>query len=367
MQETLIFHGKELPTNVGVSSIRETIERVRKMADRWTLGQYKFTINPNKYGEQATMVGDTVVMLDGTVISQPTAMKEEYKLSSIFYQNRPIIKNTVSVPNLGGIEYKNGMYYVLNNTSKTIDVYTTNFSFVKSLAIIVNPIGTENFTSFDITSTENIYAIKSDLVTDYLYKVAGATVTPIQVPSSVSGRVKGVEYDEISGNLWLITDTNTLYKTNINFTVFTTVTMPPINPAKGYRGMTMVGLNMLVISFNSDNMNGVYFVDTSNGYICNYFSLPDYADISDVTFNGTDYIFSTSVGNKLLYTNGNTLLLDIYNLENEIRSNGFLSMVDDMGVTRRVTVSDYRIERMEGSLQKYSIDISVTKVNRGIS
>jgi hypothetical protein len=42
-------------------------------------------------------------------------------------------------------------------------------------------------------------------------------------------------------------------------------------------------------------------------------------------------------------------------------------MVDDMGVTRRVTVSDYRIERMEGSLQKYSVDISVTKVNRGIS
>jgi hypothetical protein len=113
-------------------------------------------------------------------------------------------------------------------------------------------------------------------------------------------------------------------------------------------------------------MVGAMFVDMSNGYICNTFSLPDYTEVSDIAYDGKNYVFSTYAGNKLLYTNGNTLHLDLYNLENQIRNYGFLSMVDDMGVSRRLTVSEYRIERQEGSLEKYSVDISAIKVNRGV-
>jgi hypothetical protein len=340
------------------------IERVNKMQDRWKLGNYTFTINPNKYTEQVSVVGDIITTLNGTVISQPTMLKEEYSLSSIFYQNRPKVIQQVSMPNLGGIKYVNGKYYVLNNTTKKVDVYTANYTLSKSISLLSTTPNGENFIAFDVQSDETVWAVQRS-TPDIVYKVVGATITKTNFNSSY-GSIKGIKYDSSALDLWIITDKNVLSLfTYPAWSQVKYLNLPIIAPnLLGYNGMDIIN-GYLVVSFVSDDISGAYHIDLTSGSICNVFSLPDLMQINDITYDGTNFVFSTQTGNQLVYTNGNTLSLDVYNLENEIRTKGYLDMIDDMGVKRRMTVNHYNIERQEGSLTKYSVDIQAVKVDRG--
>jgi hypothetical protein len=360
----LISHGKELPTNSrGFPPYVEKLERVTKMADRWKLGNYTFTINPNTYGEQVSLVGDTVVTLDGTVIIQPTTTTEEYNLSSIFYQNRPRVVSQVSMPNLSGIKFVSGKYYVLNNTTKKVDVYNSNLSLSKSITITATPNG-ENFVAFDVELDETLWVVQSS-TDDIVWKVAGGTGTVTKATFN-PGRgldITGIKYN--NGSMWIVSGT-TIYNTNTSLSILKTLTLPYISPANlAYRGMEIVN-GYLVVSFVGNTESGVYHIDMNSGFICNSFALPDYSQIVDVTYDGNSFIFATFNTNQLIYTNGNTLMLDLYSLEKEIKTKGFIDMIDDMGIKRRIAISDYNIERLEGSLAKYSVDIQATKVNRGV-
>lgn len=329
------------------------------MANRWKLGNYTFTINPNSYGEQVSLVGDTVFTLDGTVITQPTSTTEEYSLSSVFYQNRPRVVSQISMPNLSGIKYVNGKFYVLNNTTKKVDVYNSNLTFSKSLTIATTPNG-ENFVAFDVQSDETIWAVEVGATNDIVWKVISGVATK----TTFSGHIVGIKYD--GTYLWVVSGT-TLYKFNTSFVQQNSLTLPYISPVNvSYRGIDIVK-GYLVISFSGDTDSGAYHIDMSNGFICNSFTLPDYTEIIDVTHDGNNFIFATFNTNQLIYTNGNTLMLDVYLLEGEIKTKGFIDMIDDMGVKRRIAVSNYDIERQEGSLAKYSVNIKAIKVNRGVN
>lgn len=336
------------------------------MSDRWKLGNYEFVINPRNYGEQVNVVGDTVVTLGGNVISQPTTLAESYSMTSTFYQNRPKITNIVSVPNLGGVELLSGNYYILNNTTKKIDVYNSNLSsLTKSVSLVTTPNG-EDFKAFDVQSDGTIWAVEAKGSTDILHKITPTGTMTTSNFTSLTGRVVGIKYD--SGNFWVVTSGgNTLYQLDSLLQVQLYLTLPYMNPSKlGYEGITLVN-GYIVVAFNNTEETGAYFIDSTNGNICNAFTLPDYIEVTDVAYNGTSYIFSTRNGNQLYYTNGNTLLLDIHNLEKEIKTKGFISMVDDMGVSRRVMVKDYNVDRLEGFLQRYDITINAYKVDRGIA
>lgn len=331
------------------------------MSDRWQLGNYQFVINPNSNNEQMTVVTDNVITLGGNIISQPTVLKEEYTLSSIFFQGMPKVTSTVSISHASGVEMLSGNYYVLNSTTKNVDVYNTNYSLLKSIAL-VSPSNGENFTSFDVQSNETIYAVEDAVSSQILHTVTSTTKT-LKTIIGLNGNVQGIKYD--NGNLWLVTSTSMLYKTDTSFRVLASMNLPYISSNNlGYKGMTMVN-GYLVISFNSSDMTGAYHIDTSTGNIVNAFSLPTYTQITDVVFNGNSFVFTTNT-NQFVYTNGNTLLVDIYTLEKQIKSNGFLSLIDDMGVNRRVTVSQYSIERQSTALQMYNVSITAVKVDRGI-
>lgn len=331
------------------------------MSDRWQFGSYTFVINPNKYGETVSYVGDNALTLNGNLISMPTVTQEVYTLSSTFYQGLPKIISQVSVPNGSGVKLLSGNYYILNNITKKVDQYNSNFGLIKSITIPLS--GGSNLLSFDIASNGSIYAVDDAVGGQHLYTVPTSGSTTISTIRNVGGKTVGVKYD--SGNLWLTTDSRMLYETNMSFSILNQLSLPYIEPQYlQYKGMEIVG-NYIVQTFNSSDMTGAYHIDKYTGIIANAFSLPSYTPVLDVTYDGKNFIFMTQTGSQLLYTNGNTLLADIYTLESNIRNNGGLYMTDDMGVTRDIAVSSYNIDRVDGYLQMYNIDLQVNKIDRG--
>lgn len=332
------------------------------MSDRWQFGNYTFVINPNKYSENINYIGDNALTLNGTLISMPTLMQEQYTLSSTFYQGLPKVTSQVSVPNGSGVKLLSGNYYILNNTTKKIDQYNSNFSLIKSTTVPLS--GGTNVMTFDIASNGTIYAIDDSAGGQHLYAIptsGSATISTIKNIGSSSA--VGIKYD--SGNLWLVSDQRTLYQTDITFNVMKQLSLPYIDPQYlKYKGLEIVG-NYLVLSFNSADMTGAYHIDKSTGIIANAFSLPSYTPVVDVTYDGKNFIFMTQTGSQLIYTNGNTLLSDIYTLESNIRNNGYIYMIDDMDIEKKVTVSNYSIDRVDGHLQMYNVDLTVSKIDRG--
>jgi hypothetical protein len=162
----------------------------------------------------------------------------------------------------------------------------------------------------------------------------------------------------------MVDTSGVLFQTDMNFNINMQVTLPYIDPQYiGYRGMEIVG-NYLVVTFNNSDINGAYHIDRTTGIIANAFGVPTNPKVYDVTYDGQNFVFLTS-NNQLIYTNGNTLLADIYTIESNIRNNGYLYMTDDMGVQKKVAVANYTIDRMDGYLTMYDIQLTVTKIDRG--
>lgn len=329
------------------------------MSDRWQLGSYTFVINPNGNNENISYVGDNAIALDGTLVAMPTARQEQYSFSSVLFQGMPKITNQITMPNGIGIEVISGNYYSLNNTNKRIDKYDSNFSLLGSTIVGANT--GVNLIAFDVKS-DGSFLVVDDATSQTLYTVTSGNTGKATI-TGLDGSVQGLK--NYNGYYWMITSNNTLYQTDTSFNIINSVSLPYISPDKtGYRGMT-ISNGYLVVSMNNSDMTGAYHIDMSNGNIVNAFSLPNYIEIYDVAYDGNSFIFITKNNNQLLYTNGNTVMVDIYNIENNITNNGFLYMVDDMGVKRKITVGSYSIERQDGFMQKYNINLNVTKIDRG--
>lgn len=330
------------------------------MSDRWQLGSYTFVINPNKYGETVSVIGDNAVSLNGNTISMPTVLQEQYNFSSTLYQGLPKIMSQVSVPHGAGIKMLSGNYYILNNSTEGVDQYNPNFSLIKSVS--VGSQAGSQLTSFDIGPDGTIYAVDNAITQD-LHIVTPAIVNTSRAIVGLSGNITGIKYD--NGYYWFVTDQQILYKTDTNINIINQLNLPYIQPQYlKYRGMTIVG-NYLVLSFNSSDMTGAYHIDRTTGIIANAFSLPSYIPVVDVEYDGKNFIFMTNTGSQLIFTNGNTLLADIYTIESNIRNNGYLYMIDDMNVTRKISVGSYTIDRVDGHLQMYNISLQVSKIDRG--
>lgn len=329
------------------------------MSDKWKFGSYTFVINPNSNSENINYIGDNAVSLNGTVISMPTVRQEQYSFSSIFFQGMPRILNQVSIPNGIGIEILSGNYYVLNNSNKRIDKYNTNFSLLGSTSVSVS--GNANLLSFDIKN-DGSFVVVDDATNQTLYRISSSGNTNSSI-TGLDGTVQGIK--AYNGYYWMVTSNDTFYQTDESLNIINHVSLPYIASDKfGYRGMT-VSNGYIVVSFNASDIVGAYHIDKDTGNIVNAFSLPSYIEVYDVAYDGQNFIFSTRNNNQLVYTNGNTVLADVYTLENNIRNNGYLYMIDDMDVTRKVSVSNYSIERKEGFAQMYDVSITVNKIDRG--
>lgn len=327
------------------------------MSDRWKLGSYTFEINPSDYSENITIVGDNAVTLGGFIVSQPTLVKEEYSFSSTFWQGNPRILNTVSMPNGSGIKMLSGNYYVLNNSTKKIDVYNTGYSSLKHISVSGN-----NLTSFDVAPVETCYVVENLSSSQILHTVTSSTQSTKTI-SGLSGNVTGIKF--YNNNLWMVTDKDILYNTDMNFKILNSVNLPSISPNYlGYRGLG-IGGSYLLVTMNTSDMSGVYHIDMSTGSIVNAFSIPTMMNLLDVVYDGTNFIFINDQ-NQLVFTNGNTVLADIYTIDNQIKTSGTLTMVDDMGVNRTITVSQFNPQRVDGYMQMYKVDITGTKVDRGV-
>lgn len=323
--------------------------------ERWQLGSYAFAINPNSYSEGLTYVGDNAVSLDGTVVSMPTVVEEQYNFGSTVWQGSPKVLSQVSVSNGSGVEIVSGNYYILNNNTHNIDEYNSNLSFIKSISLGV----TYKTNAFDVAPNGVIYGTDGS----NLYTVSGGTTTFKNMGSSFSGQAQGMKYN--NNNLWFATSSNMLYQTDMNLNVINSVSLPTIaSNFLGYQGMTMIG-DYLIVSFNSSDMTGAYHIDINTGNIVNAFSLPTYNPILDVAYDGKNFIFITQSGSQLITTNGNTVLVDLYTIEQNIKQNGYIYMIDDMNVKKQVTVNNYQIDRVDGYLTMYNITIQATKVDRG--
>jgi hypothetical protein len=330
------------------------------VSEKWQLGSYTFTINPNKYGEGYTYVGDNAVSLDGTVISMPTTIQEQYNFSSTLYQGNPKLISQVSMPNAVGVKLLSGNYYVANNSTKKIDQYNSNFGLIKSYNTGAG--SGNNLLALDIAPNGTLYALEDLVGGQYLHTITSTTGNTSKTVTNMSNKIEGIKYD--NGNLWMVDTSGVLFQTDMNFNINMQVTLPYIDPQYiGYRGMEIVG-NYLVVTFNNSDINGAYHIDRTTGIIANAFGVPTNPKVYDVTYDGQNFVFLTS-NNQLIYTNGNTLLADIYTIESNIRNNGYLYMTDDMGVQKKVAVANYTIDRMDGYLTMYDIQLTVTKIDRG--
>lgn len=330
------------------------------MSKKWKLGGYEFSINPNKYGEKIKIVGDTAISLDGTVISQPTSISTTYNMSSVFFQHRPRINSEVNLGEYVGIEYAGGFLYTLDNTNNTIKKYSKNLSSIEESKQLLD----NDYICFDIDYQNNI-AWVVDVYSEIHGISMDGSVSDVHYATSVVGSIVGIKL--LGGFVWVVTRSSLLYKLNKdNMSIISGVDLPNIEYIDvGYRGMTAED-NFLIITFNNKEHSGVYYIDSDNGNIVNTFFISKDVKFYDVSYDGRFFVFMKYEEDKILYINGNTVLLDLYIFEREIKKKGFLDFKDDMGVTKRVVVDDYSISRMEGNLNKYKVNISATKVDRGV-
>lgn len=328
------------------------------MKRNWKLGDYTFTINPNGYSEQIEVVGDNAVTLDGTIISQPTLTKETYDIKSVFFQYRPRILSDIYIAKASGIEFVNNLLYVLNKEDSVVDVYSKNLASKKKSITLPPEIPIDSITSFDVDKNEKV--VLAD--TNNVYTLVSGVVSTVSV-NNILGDISGLKL--IGSYIWIVTSSFYLYKLSpSDMTVINFLRLPDISyMSYGYNGLTYYD-SYIIIPFTGNDSSGVYYVDISNGAIVNNFELPYKFDINDIAYNGDEFLFLSSDKTVKISTK-NTVLSDLYELEMQIKGRGYLDLIDDMDVRSRVMVNDYSISRDETSLKKYTVNLSVTRIDRG--
>lgn len=323
---------------------------------KWKYGSYQFTINPNAQSSQIDLVGDVARTLSGALISQPTALQESYSVSSVFYQHRSQPVSQVSLPNASLFESYSGNFYALNKTNSRIDVY--NELFVSNSSISLSAVTNSNYGAFD--TQPNYIWVASD--------------------NSSYGQLETITYSGVSGSTYVLSTGNAIIPSGLeilNSYVYvlrptgkidkyrssdlgyvTTLTLPS---GVNYYGMTSDGTYLIV--GNNDNYSKIYHVDPSSGTIVNQIAFNEILSISDVAYDGNR--FYNLSGTNLQVIKGNTVDLDVINIRNQITSYKYVDLIDDMGVTTRVTASDFSTNRKIGYDHYYEVSMNISKVNRG--
>src|SRR5437764_8408351 len=160
------------------------------VSEKWQLGDYTFTINPNKYGEGYNFIGDNVVTLYGTVISMPTVVQEQYNFSSTLYQGMPRLLNQVSMSNGVSVKLLSGNYYVANNSTKKIDKYSSNFILLSSTS---TGITSANLLALDVVPSGTMYVLDDLVGGQTLHTVSSSGSATTKVLSNISGEAQGIK------------------------------------------------------------------------------------------------------------------------------------------------------------------------------
>jgi hypothetical protein len=332
------------------------------MLERWRLGDYEFRVNPNRAGQRIQMVGDTVKTLDGTVISQPSFAKKTYSLESKFYQHRERVIEEVSIVG-DAIEAKGEFIYTFNFQDKIVRRLNKSLSEETILATLTTPLPV----SFDVTTLQDgtpVFWTVEDGAPNKIHKFDETGTLSQSIVVDSAGTVRGIKV--VDDGIWVINSSSELYKVDMSGNNLKYTELPFISYSEvGYKGMTIEG-DYIIVSYTNDGHSGAYHVNMDNGNTVNHFGLKIDAEVQDIAIDGDKYLMTFNDG-IMRSTKGNTLMLDMYNLERNIRNYGFVDLVDDMGVRVRVYVSDYSIDREEGNLHKYSVSINATKVDRGVN
>jgi hypothetical protein len=329
------------------------------MANRWTYGNYQFAINPNSHEMNYEVVGDNVRTLSGAFISQPTSVVETYSISSVFYQTRNRMISEVSIPNGLKVKYYNNSFYVLNKVNDRIDIYNSNFTLTTSLSL--SALSVKTYVGFEVQTDGTIWVCSDAPVNDTYYKLSNAgallQTTPLvrTIPSTVGIAVT-------LGYMWVLKSEGTLEK--VRLTDFAKIATYKLPTGVNYSGLAADG-SYLMASNNDNGLRTIYMIDCDNGNTVSSIVMSELTNLSEVTKSATTFYTFNATTSKMQVIKGNTVQLDIYKLEKEILNNRFVTMIDDMGVSYRVYVTDMKKSRRMGYETMYDVSLQIQKVNRG--
>jgi hypothetical protein len=323
---------------------------------KWQYGNYVFAINPNSQGTGLEVVGDNGRFLSGASFSQPSFLLEKYGVNAVFFQNRSHQVSQVSLQNSNFIEYYNGNLYVLNKTDDRVDIYNSNF--ILSSSISLSSVPNKTYLGFDVQS-DGIWVLSDNSTDDTVYKVG--LDGSLSSTNSVSRTVISSGIKQLNGYLWILRTNGAIDKVRItDFVKVSTLNLP--------NDLSYVGLsastdgNFLIVG-NNDIYQKIYHVDYLTGNIINQISFDNMQSMDDVSSNGIN--FYTLKNQKLSVIKGNTVECDLFLLEKEIDSKKYVDLIDDMGVKKRVSVSDYSRSRRKEFEHMYDVSMSIVKTNRG--
>lgn len=343
------------------------------MSNRWKLGNYTFLNNPSDSSQTYEIVGDTVTTLNGNVISQPSGYNQKYSIQALFFQHRPRLLSTVGMSNAIGIEFFNGDFYALNKVSNTIDVYSSNLSTLNK-SITLPAMKCTQYVSFDLDYQGNFYILSYDGAYSYITCLSSGGNLSYDLQWK---NAQGTSIEYVNSYLYIVTTDNEVRKVNPSSSLVELEYAVLPSTSGGYRGSTSTGQFLIVSYCNNGNL-GTYHIDTNTGSIVNNFevslNLTSSSQINlysnqqwDLAFDGINYVFLYPFNSTLFYSSGNTVMLDLYNLEQEILNNGYIKMIDDMGNIIYVAITDYSIDRKDNALQKYQVTMNIQVVDRGVN
>jgi hypothetical protein len=330
------------------------------MSERWKYGSYQFRINPSSSDQSIEIIGDNVRTLTGALIAQPTAMVENYSLSSVFFQGRTRLISEFSISKCDSFDLYNGNIYVLNKTDDRIDIYNSNLSLTSSISLA--GVAEKQYLSFDVTSSGFWLISDGPSATFYaVHKIDfSGNITPaFLIARAVEDQLYGIE--EFGAFVFLLIESRIEQYAFPNVTKLDTIFLPSVF----YNGLSSDGNYLLVGEKDNFNNNVVYHIDTANGNIVNSTYSESITGIHDVAYDGTYLYIYNSAASKVQKIKGNTVLLDIYSLEKEIENNKFVIMTDDLGTERRVRVESLSKQQRIQNEIAFDVSIKVSKINRG--
>ncbi len=324
---------------------------------KWKYGSYEFRINPNAVNSSIQVVGDELRTLTGALISQPTGIRENYGVEAVFYQPRTRVISEISLT-ADCVDWYNLKFYAINKANNRIDIYNGNMisESVISLAAITN----KNFKSLDVVSDGIWILCNNTGVSDFITKInfSGAITVATKTLPIIGGQ-HITDIEQLSGYLFAIRASE-IEQLSMPALVKLSVITTPNNVING---LSSDGTYLLLGANDLSFGNIIYHIDITNGRIINAIASDELKNIVGLAYDGKDY-YGFGL-NKLQKIQGNTTMVDIYNLEIQIESYGFANLVDDIGIAKRVMISSMSKDRILGYENMYKVSLSIEKIDRG--
>lgn len=324
-------------------------------------GNYAFTYNPQSYSKSLELIGDKIITENGRLIIQPTSYRESLSLTSIFYQPINKLKEIVSV-NLNSqcIDFLDNTFYIGTSSGK-IDKYNQNLVYLSQLS----PTLLENNIVGIAVSSTNIYLLcqVGTTNTHYIYVLnhSGIEVTHYTYTSGIASSLAFLD--------------GSLYKQKKDGNI------EKIDPANG----NVVATYNCIINYITNNLSGscfyngyyitvysnqeIYVVDLTLNKVIDHILIgrtydPDVqpgVSIIDLVYTSENFPALEINKDKILRLHLNTVSVDIYSLEKEIKK-GKLTLTDNNNIDYMVNVNDYNITKLENYFNAYEINLGVNVV-----